>query len=79
MIRVAFWIERQRMCVPHAPTSPDGSCRYDKGAPDYMTGEKKNLKWRIVCQGVEALIAAKGLRTGGRDALVGLAVDLPGR
>ena len=28
-----------------------------------MTGEKKNLKWRIVCQGVEALIAAKGLRT----------------
>ena len=35
--------------------------RYDKGAPDYQTGENKDLKWRIICQGVEALAKAKGL------------------
>ena len=35
---------------------------YDKGAPDYQTGEKKDLKWRLVRDGVEALVRDKGLR-----------------
>ena len=35
---------------------------YDKGAPDYQSGEKKDLKWRVVCAGVESLIKAKGLK-----------------
>ena len=35
---------------------------YDKGAPDYQSGEKKDLKWRIVCAGVENLVKAKGLK-----------------
>ena len=36
---------------------------YDKGAPDYQTGENKDLKWRIICAGVDALIRDKGLCT----------------
>ena len=35
---------------------------YDKGAPDYQGGERKDLKWRTIVAGVEALIADKGLR-----------------
>ena len=34
---------------------------YDKGAPDYQTGEKKNRKWQIICAGVEALIKQENL------------------
>ena len=34
---------------------------YDKGSPDWQSGEKKNLKWRVICAGVERLIAGKGL------------------
>lgn len=37
--------------------------RYVDGAPDYQRGEKKDRKWHIICTGVEALIAAKELRT----------------
>ena len=40
----------------------DKNDKYDRGAPDYQSGEKKNLKWRIVCAGVERLIQEKGLR-----------------
>ena len=39
----------------------DENDEYDKGAPDYQTGEKKDLKWRIICAGVETLIRDKGL------------------
>ena len=31
------------------PGRPDGA--YDWGGPDYVDGEKANLKWRLVCQG----------------------------
>ena len=41
--------------------SNDKNDKYDRGAPDYQSGEKKNLKWRIVCAGVERLIQEKGL------------------
>ena len=34
---------------------------YDVGAPDYQTGEKKDLKWRIICDGVQRLIDKYGL------------------
>ena len=40
----------------------DKNDKYDRGAPDYQSGEKKNLKWRIICAGVERLIQEKGLR-----------------
>ena len=40
----------------------DKNDKYDKGAPDYQTGDKKDLKWRIICAGVERLVQEKGLR-----------------
>ena len=39
----------------------DASDVYDKGSPDWQSGEKKNLKWRVICAGVERLIEDKGL------------------
>ena len=41
------------------PGRPDGV--YDWGGPDHVEGEKANLKWRLICQGVEALIERDGL------------------
>ena len=58
----------------HMAISLAGSCRwdrafvdesndpnnpYDKGAPDWQSGEKKDLKWRVICAGVEALAEQK--------------------
>ena len=34
---------------------------YDKGAPDYQSGEKKNRKWEIIVQGVQTLIRNRKL------------------
>jgi len=34
---------------------------YDVGAPDFQTGEKKDLKFRVICKGVEELIEKKFL------------------
>ena len=31
------------------------------GCPDWQSGEKKDLKWRLICAGVEQLIKEKGL------------------
>ena len=31
------------------------------GCPDWQSGEKKDLKWRLICQGVEKLIEERGL------------------
>ncbi len=33
---------------------------FDMGCPDYTKGEKANLKWHVVVQGVEALIEEQG-------------------
>ena len=38
----------------HPPNRPPGE--YDWGGPDYVDGEKANLKWRLICKGVETLI-----------------------
>ena len=46
---------------PDRPSIVTDKSRYDKGAPDYQTGVKKDLKWRVICAGVEALMKAKGL------------------
>ena len=34
---------------------------YDRGTPDHQTGAKKDLKWRIICDGVQRLIKRDGL------------------
>ena len=34
---------------------------YDKGAPDWQSGAKKDLKYKIICQGVENLIKEQRL------------------
>ena len=39
----------------------DKNDKYDKGAPDWQSGEKKDLKHRVICAGVERLIEEKGL------------------
>jgi hypothetical protein len=46
-----------------APTEPPlCSGRYDKGAPDYQSGDQKDLKWRVICDGVRTLIKKESLR-----------------
>ena len=40
----------------------DASDVYDKGSPDWQSGEKKNLKWRVICAVVERLIKQKRLK-----------------
>ena len=35
---------------------------YDKGAPDWQNGKKKNLKWRVICAGVQRLLEQEGLK-----------------
>jgi len=32
------------------------------GCPDWQSGEKKDLKWRVICAGVEKLIEEQGLK-----------------
>jgi hypothetical protein len=32
------------------------------GCPDWQSGEKKDLKWRVICAGVENLIEERGLK-----------------
>ena len=39
----------------------DPSDVYDHGAPDHQSGAKKDLKWRIICDGVQRLIERDGL------------------
>ena len=40
----------------------DASDVYDKGSPDWQSGEKKNLKWRVICAGVQRLLEQEGLK-----------------
>ena len=35
----------------------DKNDKYDRGAPDWQSGEKKDLKHRVIVGGVEALVA----------------------
>ena len=56
LVGPAGW-DREYLDPDRDPEDP-----YDKGAPDYQSGEKKDLKWRVVCAGVENLIKAKGLK-----------------
>ncbi|MEC7232840.1 MAG: hypothetical protein VXW31_07875 [Planctomycetota bacterium] len=39
----------------------DPNDKFDVGGPDWQSGKKKNLKWRIIVAGVERLIEEKGL------------------
>ena len=36
--------------------------KYDQGAPDWQSGAKKDLKWRLICQGVRTLVAQEQKR-----------------
>ena len=40
----------------------DPNDKYDKGAPDWQSGAKKDLKWRLICQGVRTLVAQEQKR-----------------
>ena len=55
-LRPHRWWDRAFVDVTNDPNDP-----YDKGAPDYQTGEKKNFKFQVICAGVKALIRQKGL------------------
>jgi len=50
------WWDRDFQDESNDPNDP-----YDKGAPDYQSGEKKDLKHRIIVEGVKRLIASRGL------------------
>jgi len=50
------WWDRAFVDKTNDPSNP-----YDKGAPDWQSGKKKNLKHRVICAGVERLIEEKGL------------------
>ena len=56
MFAVAGWDQHFRgpECNPKDP--------YDKGAPDYQSGEKKDQKWRTICAGVDNLIKRQRLK-----------------
>ena len=56
------WLARTGWDRDFVDKTNDESDPYDKGAPDYQTGDKKDLKWRIICAGVERLVQEKGLR-----------------
>ena len=43
-------------------SSNDPSDKYDQGAPDWQSGAKKDLKWRLICQGVRTLVAQEQKR-----------------
>ena len=38
------------------------------GCPDWQSGEKKDLKWHLICAGVEKLIKERGLKA--KDVLL---------
>ena len=40
----------------------DPNDKYDQGAPDWQSGAKKDLKWRLICQGVRTLVAQEAKR-----------------
>ena len=44
----------------HPPNRPAGT--YDWGGPDHVEGHKANLKWRLICEGVDALIKKDNLQ-----------------
>ena len=46
----------------------DANDVYDKGSPDWQSGEKKDLKWRVICAGVARLIEEKGLEA--KDVMI---------
>ena len=50
------WWDRAFKDETNDPNDP-----YDKGAPDYQTGESKDLKWRVICAVVETLVEEQGL------------------
>ena len=51
------WWDREFTDETNHPDDP-----YDKGCPDWQSGEKKDLKWRVICAGVEKLIKEQGLK-----------------
>jgi hypothetical protein len=51
------WWDRAFKDATNDPDNP-----YDKGAPDWQTGENKDLKWRVICAGVQRLIEQEGLK-----------------
>ena len=51
------WWDRSFRDATNDPNNP-----YDKGAPDWQKGKKKNLKWRVICAGVQRLLEQEGLK-----------------
>ena len=52
------WWDRSFTDATNDPNNP-----YDKGAPDWQKGKKKkNLKWRVICAGVQRLLEQEGLK-----------------
>ena len=45
------WWDRAFKDATNDPNNP-----YDKGAPDWQKGKNKDLKWRVICKGVQRLI-----------------------
>ena len=60
--QIAIFISHTWWDRSFADASNDPNNPYDKGAPDWQTGKNKNLKWRVLCAGVERLIKIKGLK-----------------
>ena len=49
------WWDRNYIDETNNPNDP-----FDKGAPDWQTGPKKDLKHRVICAAIEQLIASNG-------------------
>jgi hypothetical protein len=60
--KVAIFISHTWWDREFVDETNDPDDQYDIGAPDYQTGEKKDLKWRVICAGVSRLIEQEQLK-----------------
>ena len=55
--KVAIFISHTWWHRDFKDSTNDPNDKYDQGAPDWQSGAKKDLKWRLICQGVRTLVA----------------------
>ena len=60
--KVAIFISHTWWHRDFVDETNDPKDKYDRGCPDWQSGEKKNLKWRVICAGVQRLLKQEGLK-----------------
>ena len=60
--KVAIFISHMWWDREYKDGSNNPSDVHDQGAPDYQSGEKRDLKWRVVCAGARTRSARIGIQ-----------------